>query len=55
MKYVRWILSIVLLYGVYKETGLCTTTALGLVMVTVEVDGYLTAKIIKTIIRHKED
>lgn len=37
----RWILSGVLLYLVYSETGVWTVVALGLCLLKSEIDGYL--------------
>jgi len=38
---IRIILSILLLYGVYTETGIWTTVLLSLVVVTTEIEAYL--------------
>jgi hypothetical protein len=37
----RWVLMAWLLYGVYTETGIWTTVALGMIMATKEVEVYL--------------
>ena len=38
--YVRIILSLLLLYGVYTETGVWTTVAMGLILIETEISGY---------------
>lgn len=37
---VRGALSLALLYGVYQETGWCTTLAMALMMLAFEIIGY---------------
>ena len=41
VNYIRIILSLLLFYGVYTETGIWTTVSLFLVFVTSEIEGYL--------------
>ena len=37
MRYVRWFLTIILCYGVYKETGICTGISMFLISLTFEI------------------
>ncbi len=40
INYIRWVLSVALLYGVYTETGPWTTLALAFVMLSFEINAY---------------
>lgn len=46
-KIIRWILSTLLLYGAYTETGFWTTVALTLIILRCELEDITTARLLK--------
>lgn len=40
MLYIRWILTLIIMYGIYTETGIFTTIFCGLVALASEIENY---------------
>jgi len=47
MKYIRWVLTLMMLYGIYTETGPWTTLAFFLIFVAIEIQSALFDKLLK--------